>query len=284
MRFYHKVILNSLHQVALLSMLVSIPSLSVAAGYSHQYFPLLSGNSWTYNFTGPDGSGNKVTRVQPGTVDINGVATKELLDSDGDRDYLTSDAINGIRFHRESDSDPVYGGTSTYSPPIQYALPMFSVGDTANSSGSLTMSFTSMSCDVPCALNYSSSATVQAVEVLNTAAFGNLDTTRIYSAENITGTLTVGGIPVAVNENITMEIWVARYLGVVKQTFTDSTGTETISITSTTVAPATDLNTDGSINSLDIGVLMSLWDSNTVVADGDNVVNSSDLALLRTLF
>lgn len=284
MRYYHKVILNSLHQFVLLSMLLSMPLLSMAAVYSHQYFPLLSGNSWTYNFTGPDGSGNVVTTVQSGTVDINGVATKELLDSDGDRDYLTSDAINGIRLHHEFDPDPIYGGTGTYSPPIQYALPMLSIGDTISSSGGLTMSFTSLSCDAPCSLNYSSSATVQAVEVLSTAAFGNLDTIRIYSTQNIAGTLTVGGIPVAVNENMSIVIWVARYLGMVKQVFTDSNGTETINITSTNVTPATDLNTDGSINSLDIGVLMSLWNSNTVVADGNNVVNSSDLALLLTLF
>lgn len=60
------------------------------------YFPIESGDSWTYQ-----GNGGSFTRtVLPDVVTINGLATKPLADDNGFINYFSNDSF-GIRLHRQ---------------------------------------------------------------------------------------------------------------------------------------------------------------------------------------
>ena len=100
--------------------------------YAKDYFPLDTGNSWTYENTTTSTS---VTRtVLSGTTKVKGIATKSVRDSLGETSHYTNDA-NGLRLHKEVDHE----GSVTYSPPIKYSHSELSIGDSIPSRGKATL-------------------------------------------------------------------------------------------------------------------------------------------------
>lgn len=100
-------------------------------GSAKRYYPLKTGNKWTYQVNG----GASVTqRVLTGTATINGIPTKRILDKEGDIAFVTNDRY-GYRLHRlKMGADYV-----TFSPPIKYTAPQIRIGDVQSSSGTARM-------------------------------------------------------------------------------------------------------------------------------------------------
>jgi hypothetical protein len=101
------------------------------------YFPLTDGASWTYAI---EGGGTATRAVQPGTLTIGGVVTKELRDTagadTGSKAWFSNSA--GVRLHREFYAED--SATINYSPAIMLAPNPFDLGSSATSSGTLTAS------------------------------------------------------------------------------------------------------------------------------------------------
>src|SRR5438876_6996241 len=108
----------------LVSALVTVsPRYSWASFTSAEYFPLQSGNTWTYS-SSVTGSSFTQTVLEGATI-INGTPTKARQNlASGQTEYYTSDA-NGIRLHRRFTPNlPTTGGALvdvevTFNPPIQ---------------------------------------------------------------------------------------------------------------------------------------------------------------------
>jgi len=174
---------------------------------SGPYFPIQSGNSWTYEV---DGSCCSTTTVLEGTTDVNGVPTKALDDTDGFTNYLTNDA-DGIRLHRQFEPEVFIPGmsivdlTATFIPPIKIADAVTDIGQTVNSTGIARTN------DLPGVgvldLLYSARFTVEAFESITVPA-GNFHVVRLR------GTITIDG------EVASSTIYAARNIGIVKDTET----------------------------------------------------------------
>jgi hypothetical protein len=190
---------------------------------SSGYFPLQTGNTWTYQKNGVPGYSET---VQPATTNINGVDTKGFQDSDGIVDFFTNDS-NGIRQHRSA--DPSVSTTITYSPPIQSADAEASVGQTVNSSGTATVDVAGVGTFV---LSYTSSSTVEAFETITVPA-GTFDTVRLQTSLIISGTI----LGQDFNDTETQTLWLGNNIGVIKSVNVDADGTDTLLLTGTNVIP-----------------------------------------------
>ena len=208
---------------------------------SAEYFPLASGNSWTYQVTGAFGTYNETMTVLPGTTNINGIATKAVQYSDGDVDYFTSD-VNGIRYHRNRDASPPPLMTVTFVPPLVVTQGTMRIPEIINSSGTVWVT-DEMAGTFP--LNYTATSATEALETVTVPA-GTYDTIRLSDSTNVVGNIL--GDPFDYTE--WGETWVAKYIGIVKQTINDVDGVaETWVLISTNVVPPVDLS--GTIKTTD---------------------------------
>jgi len=157
------------------------------------YFPLASGNSWTYQENGVDG----FTRtVMPGVFKINTIDTKRTDFSNGEQIYFTNDS-NGIREHREYDPTPP-ATTVTLNPPFKFGDAQTSLGVPVMTSGTAKVSgYTDP-------FPYTGSSTFQALDVITVPA-GTFRAARIEASLSILGM------------TATQTIWVADNVGVVKE-------------------------------------------------------------------
>ena len=98
-----------------------------------EYFPLQSGNQWTYQLNG-NATLTETDTVLDGTVLVNGVATKAVQVSDGAIEYYTNDS-NGLRLHRAFEPPMDFGdgvlrsATLTFSPPLQIAATQMRIAE-----------------------------------------------------------------------------------------------------------------------------------------------------------
>jgi hypothetical protein len=182
---------------------------------SAEYLPLVDGNSWTYRVTGTDGTYNETMTVLPGTTVINGVATKAVQYSDGDIDYFTSDT-NGIRYHRSYDATPPPIITFTFNPPLLYAHEKLSIPDTIYSSGIVSVMHETAG-TFP--LNYAATSEIKSLETVLVPA-GTYETVRISDLTNMNGKFQ--GDTIDYSE--WGDTWLAKHIGVIKQTFYDNDG------------------------------------------------------------
>jgi virginiamycin B lyase len=157
------------------------------------YFPLTSGNSWTYQ---KNGVGGFTRTVSAGIYSINGVSTKLIQYSDGYQAYYTNDS-NGVREHREY--DPSTATTVTLSPPLIFANSQSKLGFPLGSSG--TASGTQGG--YPFSFSYSCNSTPEALDFITVPA-GKFWAVRIYTSVELGGVLS------------TQTNWVADGLGAVK--------------------------------------------------------------------
>jgi hypothetical protein len=150
---------------------------------STPYFPIQSGNFWTYQVNGS----NVTTMVLPGTVDVNGAATKAFQDDDGFTNYFTNDA-NGVRFHRQFVPNVFIEGlgtvdvTITLSPPVRLISALSNTAATLNSTGT---AFAMTSTGETASVDYSAGYAVQGFESI-TVPKGT------FTALRIQGTLRLG--------------------------------------------------------------------------------------------
>jgi hypothetical protein len=204
------------------------PNKAWAVFSARPYFPLQSGNSWTYL---ANGVVSETATVLPGTTLVNGVATKARQESSGATDYFTNDG-SGIRLHRQFEPGVFIPGlgtvdlTVTFNPPILIANAMTDIGQTVDSSGTADTNLGS--------LTYNASFTVQ--------AFDNVATPlRNFAVVRIQGEIELcdGGTCESVTENL----YVARNVGVVKEIEVDGS-TDTLELSGTNLTPESDYDAD----------------------------------------
>ena len=169
------------------------------------YFPLSSGDSWSYTM---DGFSPSVATVTEGTTAINGVSTKEVQFTDGFIGYYTNDD-DGIRLHRQFEPGVFILGvgtvdlTVTFIPPIKIADAETDIGQTVDSSGiARTNNLPELGVlDLP----YNSSFTVEGFESITVPA-GSFTSLRLQ------GTLIADG------ELISSTLYLAENAGLLKAT------------------------------------------------------------------
>ena len=177
-----------------------------------EYFPLQSGNEWTFQKNG-NASLAETNTVLNGAVLVNGVATKALQDSDGLVEYYTNDS-NGVRLHRQFEPGVDFGDgvprddTVTYSPPLQLYAAQMSVGDTISGNGTATNVIVGLG-TFP--LNYALTSTIEIEENVS-VPLGNFLAVRNKFTAILTGSIM--GQPV--NETDTASFWLAKHVGPVK--------------------------------------------------------------------
>jgi len=198
-----------------------------------EYLPLTDGNFWTYSVTGTCGTYNKTDTVLQGTTTINGVPTKALYTSGGPDDkgieYWTNDN-NGIRGHGAYVPDTDIGPAWLYlEPPIVTAKSTMTINETVVSSGKATFNFGSYGTYI---LNYESTSTLDGVETVTVPA-GTYETVKIRGIRRIFGSI----LNQPYDDTSTTITWLAKYIGVVKDTYTDVDCNEVYNLISTNVKP-----------------------------------------------
>jgi hypothetical protein len=185
------------------------------------YFPLLSGDQWVNRFDGDSGV-TATTTVLPGTVWVNGVATKAREEQGPDGrlvDYMTNDA-NGIRLHKVD----VNGDTITFNPPILLGHASSTLGVEMLSSGAATLYLPGYG---SYRLGYTSAA--KAVSVVSaTSPAGTYDTVRLDWTFTVSGR--VQNQPFSETEGASL--FLARYIGPVRQVIGGTGATETMELVS----------------------------------------------------
>lgn len=192
------------------------------AGFSSvDYFPLLSGDQWVNQVEGNPGV-TSTTTVLPGTVPVNGVATKAREEQGPygrSVDYMTNDA-DGIRLHKVD----VNGDTITFSPPIRLGDASATLGQEIVSGGVASLYLPGYGSYV---LAYTSAA--EGVGVVTVAApVGTYTTIRLDWTFTVTGT--VQGQPFSNTESASL--YMARYIGPIRQVIGGTGSAETIELVS----------------------------------------------------
>lgn len=233
--------------------------------YLPEYFPLESGNSWTFQAVNSSATG-KIT-VQSGTTLISGVATKALVTSPGNiTTYQTNDA-NGIYLYRRTGSLDGASFTVTYSPWVARGAANTCIGSTENTSGIAAVVAPGYG---TFNLSFTSTSTVEATETVSVPA-GKYETVRMRWVTRMFGTIDGEYL----DEQLTEINWFARFIGPVKQRTSDGFQATTIELTSTTVTPImVDQDNDGVVDALDN--CLTTANSDQTDTDNDGAGNACD--------
>ena len=171
------------------------------------YYPLKSGNTWTYL---DNGVVLETETVLPGVENVNGVATLVVEtsggESSGSRQDFTNDA-NGLRLHKAFEPGPE-GGSVIFQPPWLLSPAEASFGESARSSGIADFTFTGLG---TFRLSYGSTSTVIGPEIV-TVPLGTFDTVKVETMLTISGT--IFGQFISLSESDTN--WLAANVGIVK--------------------------------------------------------------------
>jgi len=151
---------------------------SVEEMYAVDYYPLHTGNSWTYLI---DGVTSDTDTVLSGTVNVNGIATKRIqTSSDGSLVFYTND-VNGLRLHKAV----LDGDSVTFIPPARSLHPEINIGDVITSSGTASFYLPGYG-TYP--LNYTATISVLVAETV-TVPLGTYPAIKIQYSTTITGTI-----------------------------------------------------------------------------------------------
>ena len=192
-----------------------------------QYFPLHSGNQWTYSHV-EGGGATEISTVLEGTFTVNGVPTVAVQSDSGNIRYYTNDS-QGLRLHRIDVYDPDFDVTDpvTFIPPMRLAGTTLTVGETVTTNGTATFELVGIGV-FP--LNYSSTSEIEGLESV-TVPLGSFDTVRAKRTFNLSGT--IGGEPFDETEVDTY--WLAKYIGPVRETYTFDGATDTYELTAVSI-------------------------------------------------
>ena len=197
---------------------VSFSSLTTMAETfsASEYYPLESGMAWTYL---QDGLNSVTNSVLSGDVYINGIATKAVLQSggefSGEMSYYSNNE-NGISEHKEYAPNVFVEGvgfqdiTVILNPPMKLANATGTIGEVINSSGTVNYTFSGLGTFL---LNYESTSKFVQLENI-TVPLGS------FIAAKIQMSLTISGYIYSqyVTSTSTYTMWLAKYIGIVKQT------------------------------------------------------------------
>jgi hypothetical protein len=199
------------------------------AEYAPDYFPLTPGNSWMFRVSNNMGISTAVWNILPGVVNINGVDTRVLSDSkNGEYMYLTSD-LNGVMQHGTYSpaTATLPAITQTFNPPVKYANAHTSVGSQVHGYGVMNVDIFGYG---TYSFNYYADSNVAAFEsvIVPAGTFA-----AIKFVLDLHASTWIYGQPVS--EDITQTFWLAKGVGLIKQTTTDSLGSDVYELTSTNV-------------------------------------------------
>lgn len=196
------------------------------------YLPLSDSNYWVYSVTATGGSFTVTIRVLPGFTTINNVQTKALQSTGGPDDgveYWTND-INGIRMHGayvpHTDIGP---GRVYFEPPVVYARNTMTINETVKSSGIARFVFDNVGEFI---LKYASTSTLEKFESVLVPA-GRFNAVKVNDTLRIFGS--IGTEPY--DDTSTGSTWLAKYTGVIKDTYADADGSDVSVLTGTNVKP-----------------------------------------------
>lgn len=191
------------------------------------YFPLNSGDSWTYL---KDGFKTYTCNVLPGTFYVNGAPTKIITYPDNISVYASND-MNGARRHKETgviNEDGInYNYTGIFSPPVFYSSFNANIGDKFNSTGSLSLTISGIGTYT---FEYSSTTKIVGYETV-TVPYGTFSTIKINSTLQFYGNIEGSWFSWARSS----DSWFAKYLGAVKGITTDDGVTTTEVLTNTNI-------------------------------------------------
>ena len=197
------------------------------------YYPLNDGNTWTYRVTGPLGVYQETDTVLPGTTLINGIQTKEIINTgtpDGDVYLYRSNDAHGIKTHAEylplSNIPPTW---LIYKPPLILANATMNIGQIINSNGEAKFIIDGYGTFI---LNYELTIKLESIETVVVPA-GTYEAVKLSYSDRIYGYL----LGEWFDFRSTEENWVAKYVGWVKGVYQDSDGIETRELISTNVTP-----------------------------------------------
>ncbi len=212
--------------------ILTAPAIPLAAVTMTSYFPLHTGNSWTYQIL--EYPMTITETILSGTVDINGANAKILESSQGIREYFTNDT-NGIRKHRNFyPADLLFPGaavTLTFVPPFVYSYAQMDVGMQVSTNGIVDAIAEGLG---QATLNFQGTSTFEGFEIVTVPA-GTFATIRLKAIGETWGT--IGGESFYLQENVT--VWFANNIGLIKQvvviTLGVDTDTQTYLLTSTNI-------------------------------------------------
>lgn len=190
------------------------------------YFPLRVGDWWEYR---KDSVGTETLSVT-GTALVNGVTTYVVTDSLSDQVFFTNDA-GGIKRHREY--YPTDGLDVVFSPPILQARAAMAVGDSLQSTGTAHVTVLGYG---TYSISYAVMMTVEARESISVPA-GTFETLRVRGSIRIYGAVGSGYL----DETVQLTDWVAKYIGLAKESTVSSDGATLIELRSTSL----DADNDG---------------------------------------
>lgn len=226
------------------------------------YYPLESGDSWTYSVSRfepgvGDDSYSETHTVQPGTTSVGGVATKRRLitsgPGEGNVSYETSGAL-GLRLHRAlvPDEPTPWGPRTllvTYSPPAKLANGSLAMGEQVDSSGSYYLQVTGVA---TYNLTYAMTSRVGEHPEWVTVPAGRFETALLETTLEVQGT--VAGQPFALAA--TERSWLAAGIGPVRMTYVSDAISSTAELTSTNLVyapePATALGGFAALSGLSL--------------------------------
>jgi len=197
---------------------------------SGEYFPLESGDQWTYQSSNSSFSWTDTTTVMPGTATVNGIATKmvQTQGSQGTETYYYTSDGNGIRLHRQVKA----GQTVSFSPPIRLADVSAALGQSLSTSGTAALVIPQGTFN----LSYTAVAVIPSF-VTTAAPAGHFDTVKAETTVTLSGS--VLGQPV--DETEVNTYWFARHIGPVRRTVVASG----LNVTSELTAAFIDHDGDG---------------------------------------
>jgi hypothetical protein len=225
------------------------------------FFPLESGDEWTYRDSVNPGETTRTT-VLTGTVSVNGVSTKamENLDPDGNyTNYMTNDE-NGIRLHRQ-DFD---GDSVIFSPPAVFMTAIAQLGQQVTSSGTARLTTQGQTFNI----NYNATGRVLGTETVSVPV-GVFETYKVEITLNLNGTIN-GQV---IDETEIDLLYLAEHVGAVRITQTLQGTTDMEELTSVFI----DHDSDG-VSVLDDAFPEDPFEQSDFDGDGigDNADNDDD--------
>jgi len=218
--------------------------LQILAGQSwaiemSNYFPLNSGDSWTYLENGS----KYIDTVLDGTYPLDGSLTKIISSSsvnnpgDNSQAYFSND-FYGIREHKSIGNISIDGHLVmtmvVLNPPVIYAYPITNIGDQINTSGTVSMTIDLIG---TYQLNYYYTTKFLGYETV-TVPFGTFNTLKTSYYLSMSGYIEGQWV----SSVSTGYSWLAEYLGEVKyyDIIDDTTYTGVLVDTNITLPPDTD--------------------------------------------
>jgi hypothetical protein len=180
-----------------------------------EYFPLDQGDTWTYTSAGVRNGepfeDEPWSQTISGTANVGHEVYAKMLEDDGD--YTLFSNSNGVKTAEEyeigNDGGSSLESVDTFKPPVEYIPARFSIGTTHTFKAVLNHRDSS---GLKATANIDGQSVVEGVESIAVPAGNFADCVRIRVTRNLTAPT------MNHSESSDMTIWLARGIGIVKQT------------------------------------------------------------------